>query len=103
MRVRLEKDGVTIPLDGEPLARGGEAVVWPLPDHPTLLAKVYHDPTPEQADKLAAMIANPPDDPTAKQGHTSIAWPTQRLFDADAEGRCVGFVMSRVDKVRALF
>ncbi len=75
MRVRLEQDGVVIPLTGEPLARGGEAVVWPLPENPALLAKVYHKPTPEHADKLAAMLANPPDDPTARQGHTSIAWP----------------------------
>ena len=101
MRVQLEKDGATILLNGEPLARGGEAVIWAVPEHPALLAKVYHQPTPEQADKLAAMLANPPDDPTAKQGHTSIAWPIQRLLGEDR--RCVGFVMPRVDKTRTLF
>ncbi len=101
MRVRLEKDNALILHDGEPFARGGEAVIWALADRPSYLAKVYHQPTPDQADKLAAMIANPPDDPTAKQGHSSIAWPTQRLLDD--EGRCVGFVMPRVDKARSLF
>src|SRR5947209_7545737 len=103
MRVRLENDGATVALDGEPFARGGEAAVWPLPDRPGVLAKVYYRPAPDQADKLAAMIANPPADPTAKQGHTSIAWPTQRILDANGDGRCVGFLMPRVDKARPLF
>src|SRR4051812_43728957 len=86
MRVRLEKNGSNLLLDGQPIARGGEAAIYPISDRRALLAKVSHAPTPEQADKLAAMIANPPADPTAKQGHTSIAWPTDRLFDAEAEG-----------------
>ena len=102
MRVRLEKDGTTVALEGPPFARGGEAAIHPLPDRPGLLAKVYHKPTPEQADKLAAMIANPPADPTARQGHVSIAWPLQRLL-ADDGGGCVGFVMPRVDKALSLF
>src|SRR5438105_1315591 len=101
MRVTLEKDGATVNLDDQPLARGGEAGVFAVPDHAALLAKVYHQPTPEQADKLAAMIAAPPADPTAKQGHASIAWPMQRLLGED--GRCVGFVMPRVERARPLF
>ncbi len=101
MRVRLEQDGAVIPLEGEPFARGGEAVIWAPPTLPGQLAKVYLAPTPERADKLAAMLANPPDDPTAKQGHTSIAWPTQRLLGED--GPCVGFVMPRVEKALSLF
>ncbi len=101
MRVRLEKDGAAVPLEGEPFAHGGEAAIWAPTAFSGLLAKIYHEPTPEQADKLTAMIAAPPDDPTAKQGHTSIAWPTQRLLHDD--GRCVGFVMPRVDKAVSLF
>ena len=101
MRVRLEKDGATITLDGEPFARGGEAALWAPPSLAGLLAKVYLEPTPERGDKLAAMLANRPDDPTAKQNHTSIAWPAQRLLGDD--GRPVGFLMPRVENARSLF
>ena len=101
MRVWLEKEGAAVLLDGEPIARGGEAAIWAAPVLPGLLAKVYFEPTPERDDKLTAMLANPPDDPTAKQGHTSIAWPTQRLLGEDR--RCVGFVMPRVEKAVSLF
>ena len=102
MRVRLEKDGTTVALDGPALRARRRGRHLPVPGLAGLLAKVYHKPTPEQADKLAAMIANPPVDPTAKQGHVSIAWPLQRLFAEDGGG-CVGFVMPCVDKVLSLF
>jgi WD40 repeat protein/serine/threonine protein kinase len=103
MRVRLEKDGAAVQLDGPPMARGGEAAIYTLPDRAAILGKVYHKPTPEHADKLAVMISNPPADPTARQGHASIAWPAQRLLDDGEPGRCVGFVMPRVEKARPLF
>ncbi|HVS38700.1 MAG TPA: hypothetical protein VMS17_24300 [Gemmataceae bacterium] len=101
MRVWLEKEGAEVPLDGEPIARGGEAAIWAASALSGMLAKVYFEPKPERGDKLTAMLANPPDDPTAAQGHTSIAWPTQRLLDEDR--RCVGFLMPRIEKAVSLF
>lgn len=103
MRVQLEKDGAIIILEGPPLARGGEAVVYEVPDRPTLLAKVHHKPTLERGDKLKAMIAAPPTDPMAGQGHASIAWPVERLLLVGDDPRCVGYVMPRVRNARPLF
>jgi DNA-binding helix-hairpin-helix protein with protein kinase domain len=98
MRVRLEKDAQTIVLAGPPLARGGEATIYELPQRPTLVAKVYHQPAARHAEKLAAMLAAPPADPMAGKGHVSIAWPTDRLLKGDAGQDCVGFVMPLVDR-----
>ena len=39
------------------LGAGGEAKVFAVLDAPELAAKVYHRPTAERADKLAAMLA----------------------------------------------
>jgi DNA-binding helix-hairpin-helix protein with protein kinase domain len=103
MRVQLEKDGAAFVLEGKPLARGGEASVYEVAEHPALVAKVYHRPSRERADKLAVMIAAPPADPMAAQGHASIAWPTDRLLGADGDQGCVGFIMPRVWNARPLF
>jgi hypothetical protein len=96
MQVRLEKEGQPFWLENRPLARGGEATLYELPGRPTLVAKVYHQPTVDHAHKLAAMIANPPADPMAGTGHISIAWPTDRLLTAAAPAGFLGFVMPRV-------
>src|SRR5262245_170950 len=102
-RVRLESDSQLVRLAGKPLASGGEATILQVAGRPTLVAKVYHKPTPVHADKLSAMIAAPPEDPMAASGHCSIAWPTDRLL-AEAEApRCLGYVMPRVDMARPIF
>lgn len=85
---------------GAPLGTGGEANVFAVPGQPGVVAKVYHKPTAEHAEKLTAMLAAPPDDPMAKSGHASIAWPTARLVTADDAGRFAGFLMPRIDQAR---
>src|SRR5580700_5064327 len=97
--LRLEKSSRTFVINGQPLARGGEAAIYEVPDQPGLVAKVYYQPTAEHADKVAAMIAAPPTDPMAGRGHVSIAWPVDRLLEV-ATPRFLGFVMPRVDQVR---
>lgn len=90
--------------DGQPvrllsratLGVGGEARIYAVEDAPGLAAKIYHRPRPEHAAKLAAMLANPPADPLAGQGHVSIAWPLDLLLLNDASRRHVGFLMPRV-------
>lgn len=99
MLVRQEDTGEEIPLDGDPLGRGGEAAIYAVPRRPQLFAKVYHKPSGERAEKLAAMLAAPPDDPMAKTGHPSIAWPTARLLAAGAN-LVVGYLMPRVEHGR---
>jgi DNA-binding helix-hairpin-helix protein with protein kinase domain/RNA polymerase subunit RPABC4/transcription elongation factor Spt4 len=81
-------------LGGE-VGRGGEATVYKLAVQPALLAKIYHGaPRAGYEDKLAWMQANPPDDPTRAQGHASIAWPNDLLYNA--QGQLVGYVMVNV-------
>lgn len=103
MRVQIEETAQELVLDGELVGKGGEAVIYPVPDQPALVAKIYHKPIAERADKLAAMIAAPPTDPMAQTGHVSIAWPTARLFAIDGERHCVGYLMPRVREARLLY
>jgi DNA-binding helix-hairpin-helix protein with protein kinase domain len=84
------------------LAVGGEARIYSLPDEPSLVAKVYHQPTPERAAKLRVMAAYPPTDPMAAQKHSSIAWPLDLLRIAGRQAAIVGFLMPRVAEMRRI-
>ena len=78
------------------LGIGGEARIYAVEDASGLAAKIYHRPRQEHAAKLAAMLANRPEDPLAGLGHVSIAWPLELLTADDTSGRAVGFLMPRV-------
>ena len=97
MRVRriLTSQAVTL-TDAALLGAGGEARVYRMPDDPTLVAKIWHKPTPERASKVQVMLSNPPLDPMAQQHHTSIAWPVDILQSPKANAMTVGFVMPYV-------
>lgn len=103
MRLQRQSSGQIIQFDTHAtLGAGGEALVFAVPGDGQIVAKVYRRPTPAHASKLASMLANPPVDPMAAQGHVSIAWPTDVLQTADGTRRIVGFVMPRADGERAL-
>src|SRR5690348_15996476 len=80
---------------GSQLGGGGEGQIFAVPRLADSVAKIYTHPTSEHAAKLQVMVANPPEDPTRPQGHVSIAWPTDILYDPQA--RCAGFLMPRID------
>jgi DNA-binding helix-hairpin-helix protein with protein kinase domain len=84
------------------LGRGGEACVYTVPTDANVVAKVYHKPTEQQAQKLAVMLAHPPENPTVSLGHTSIAWPYEILRSADGSDRIVGFLMPRIRGMRPI-
>jgi len=87
---------VALPLElGECLGRGGEAKVFALKSDPSTIAKLYHHPTTERAEKLGVMIAHPPAQLTV-QGQTVIAWPAQRIFTKAGSTEVAGFLMPRV-------
>ncbi len=99
MRLHLEATGETVELgESDQLAAGGEARIFIHPHDPGQVIKVWHKPTADRARKVRAMLANPPADPMAAQGHVAIAWPTGvvRLGGPTV----VGFVMPRVQGVR---
>ncbi len=84
---------------GNKIASSGEGEVWET-NFSGILAKIYHDSTPERIDKLKAMLANPPIDPMASKNHISIAFPQDLLLDGS--GNCVGFLMPVVRSSREL-
>ena len=97
MRLQRQSNGQFITFDHSlEIGAGGEARVYAVAQDRSLVAKVYHKPTDIHARKLATMLANPPDDPMAGQGHVSIAWPVDLLHTADDKQQVVGFLMPRV-------
>jgi DNA-binding helix-hairpin-helix protein with protein kinase domain len=84
------------------LGRGGEACIYAVPSDESLVAKIYHKPVLTHADKLQAMIANPPENPTANLGHISIAWPQELLRAADGSDSIIGFLMPRIPQMRPI-
>lgn len=109
MRLQRQSNGQFIPLNPKSeLGSGGEARVFPVPPELKLVAKVYHQATDDRARKLAVMLANPPHDPTAGQGHISIAWPIDLLslgFKPLSQGggqQIVGFLMPHISKTRPI-
>jgi len=103
MQYRLEKSGQVLTLESSPIALGGEAYLYGVAGNDNLVAKIYHNPNTAKAAKLAAMIANPPDDPMATRGHASIAWPIDRLMSATEDRRFAGFIMPRVKHTYSIF
>jgi WD40 repeat protein len=103
MRVRQEDNDREVVLDDDPLGRGGEAAIHAVSGEASFVAKIYHKPNTEYADKLAAMLASPPDDPMGKTGHASIAWPVARLLAAEGEAPgIVGYLMPRIHQGRLI-
>lgn len=84
---------------GIKIASSGEGEVWET-NFSGILAKIYHDATPERIEKLKAMLANPPVDPMQSKNHISIAFPQDLLLDGS--GNCVGFLMPAVRSSREL-
>lgn len=75
------------------LISSGEGSIY-LTDDPLSLAKVYHVPTIEKAQKLYHMLEQPPQDPTLSQGHISIAWPKDLILDKQKS--VCGFLMPKI-------
>ncbi len=97
MRLQRQSNKQVITFDlTSSLGHGGEAYVYAVPQDEKLVAKVYHKPTEAHAHKLAAMLANPPENPMAKHGKTSIAWPVELLRTVDSSQQVVGFLMPRL-------
>lgn len=81
------------------IGRGGEGRILTIEGDPDLAAKVYHkEPSPEQRDKILAMVKNPPKDPTINgpTRHVSIVWPKDALFMDRRQRRFAGFLMPRI-------
>lgn len=79
---------------------GGEGTVSRIPGDPHRCAKIYHPDqlTRERAEKIRAMVENPPDDPTFEaRGHRSLAWPEVTLYHDARRTQFAGFLMPLLD------
>jgi DNA-binding helix-hairpin-helix protein with protein kinase domain len=77
---------------GAELARGGEGTIYKIRNDSSSVAKIFHKPSKQKADKIEVMISNPPRDTTERDlGHTSIAWPKACIMNANQQ--CIGFTM----------
>ncbi len=104
MRLQRQSNGLPLVLTPESvLGAGGEARIYAVRPGEAYVAKIYHRTEAERAQKLRAMLANPPEDPLAAQGKLSIAWPLDLLHTADAEARFAGYLMPRVTGAFPLF
>jgi len=103
VRLRRQSHGQILQLSDERvLAVGGEARIFEVPGEPEVLAKIYHQPSPERAAKLRVMLAHPPLDPMAAQNHRSFAWPADLLYADGPHDRIVGFLMPRITGLRRI-
>lgn len=89
---------------GKKLGAGGEGAVYDVAGAPHLVAKIYHAHrlNAALANKVRAMVADPPEDATRKPplNHVSIAWPTDIVMN----GRTfAGYVMPKLPKSDDLY
>jgi hypothetical protein len=90
-----DDQGGVVRLDESTVGRGGEGGIFPVADRTDLVAKVYHQLSPGREAKVAAMLRNPPREPSPQ--HVSICWPQRLLYQPGASRRFAGFLMPRVD------
>ncbi|MGH8559197.1 MAG: helix-hairpin-helix domain-containing protein, partial [Methylococcales bacterium] len=100
MQVRRKSNGTILTLGSE-IGTGGEARVYNVVNDSGLVAKIYHQSTIDRGNKLAAMLANPPEDPMAGKGHASIAWPVD-LVEESGKSRVIGFLMPRITGMHSI-
>jgi len=76
------------------IGTGGEGNVHKIKENNQELAKIYHKSNLQTEDKLKKMVSNPPDDPTLKIKHISIAWPIDILENTN--GSFSGYLMPAI-------
>ena len=99
--MKLQSTGRTYTLQA-PLASGGEGDIYPVPDDPRRLIKIYREPSAGLAGKLHAMIAGPPMLPPEVRVDISLAWPIGVVTDAHHSGRVVGYEMPHIQNAKSL-
>ncbi|MBE9222623.1 DUF4101 domain-containing protein [Cyanobacterium stanieri LEGE 03274] len=81
------------------IANSGEGQVWTT-NWSRLVAKLYHDPSPEKFAKLKVMMKNKPEDPNQDQNHTSFSFPHSLI--KNRQGKFLGFLMPRIEEALEL-
>ncbi len=99
MRLQRQFNGQPITLDPSTMiGSGGEGRIYGVREEPNLVAKIYHHPNDEEAEKLTVMYNYPPTTVMAIPGTPSIAWPVDLLHTQGNRRQIVGFLMPKVTK-----
>lgn len=96
MQLQCLFTGEIITINKTPLAGGGEGRIYQVIEKPGLVAKIYHQATEEDGDKLMVMHSMPPETSMAIPGHPAIAWPVELLHFVKKPEKVIGFLMPRV-------
>ena len=93
---------------GDEVGSGGEGAVYRVQGNRGQVAKIWHNPTPRTAEKIAVMVRRRPATASAGSGggglfgaarrsraHAPFAWPDDVLYDDS--NQVVGFLMPYVD------
>jgi serine/threonine protein kinase len=82
---------------GDSVGHGGEATVYRVTGQENRLAKIFeYGPRENYAGKLGWMVAHPPENPTEKHGHPSLAWPDGLIYDA--RRKLIGYTMPYIQR-----
>ncbi|MET0397781.1 MAG: TonB family protein [Longimicrobiaceae bacterium] len=96
IRVRCDGGETLLLVPGSELGAGGQATVYPVPGRPDRVAKIYHDPAPEQELKLRQMLLRRPAGAALMGAGAGIfAWPLELLRGED--GALAGLLLPRVE------
>src|SRR5262249_16952959 len=81
---------------GRRIGVGAEGEVYEIQDRSDLVAKIYHQPPPEKAEKLVAL---------SRLGNERLfnlsAWPVDVLRDAP-DGAVAGFIMKKISQAEGV-
>lgn len=93
--------GETVTLADAPLASGGEANVYVVPQYPSVVVKLYHQRVLDKhaealRQKIEVMASNARF--AAFKGDDALSWPRFAVYDA--QGRWCGYAMRKVGGVR---
>jgi cellulose biosynthesis protein BcsQ len=98
LKLRRASDGSALAL-GEMIHKGGEGFIYSIEGDSAIVAKIYQQPTADRTNKLRAMLANPPVEPSRTPNHVSFCWPMDTV--QDESGSVLGFIMPFVEPVRS--
>ena len=85
--------GGTIEL-GRVLSQGGEGFIHEVPASPSLVAKIWREPSEAQSRKLEVLLRHPLNFPDEARGRIEFAWPVEALYDE--QNSMSGYLMPRV-------
>ena len=87
------------------IGSGGEGDIYSLKNNNKNCAKLYTKAeklSEDNYEKVVFMINNPPDDPTIKKSHPSLAWPIKLIYQERKGKTFAGFIMPLIPTIEGI-